>query len=154
MSLKDPSRKMSKSDPDPDSRILITDSKEDIKRKVMGARTDSVAGVGYDRERRPGVANLLDILCYMRDDGVEPKEVADEMAAANASLKDLKVQVATAVDDGLRDIRERYEDLPEKDPDKFESVLKEGVERARRLAADQMATVKEAMGLAGWGWVV
>lgn len=150
MSLKDPAKKMSKSDPDPDSRILITDSSTDIRRKIMGARTDSVAGVSYDREQRPGVSNLIDILCYVRDDGKAPKEVAGEMVAANMSLKDLKVEVATAVDDGLSEIRRKYEDFAAKDPDEFVPVLETGMLKARRLAARQMAAVWESMGLAGW----
>jgi tryptophanyl-tRNA synthetase len=62
MSLKDPTAKMSKSDPDVKSRILVTDSPDVIRRKVRGAITDSGTGVEYDIEKKPGVSNLLDIL--------------------------------------------------------------------------------------------
>merc|ERR1711939_634674 len=62
MSLKRPTQKMSKSDADPKSRILITDTREEIHAKVKGAITDSEPGISFDPEKRPGVSNLIEIL--------------------------------------------------------------------------------------------
>jgi len=61
MSLKDASKKMSKSDPAEASRICLRDSADALRDKIRRAKTDSLHGVTYDREKRPEVANLLDI---------------------------------------------------------------------------------------------
>ncbi|KAG8737961.1 Tryptophan--tRNA ligase, mitochondrial, partial [Ceratobasidium sp. 428] len=62
LSLRDPTQKMSKSSPNPASRILLTDPAETIEKKVRSAVTDSERGVTFDLTARPGVANLLTIL--------------------------------------------------------------------------------------------
>lgn len=65
MSLQAPTRKMSKSDPAARSRIHLTDPTDVIQRTLRAAVTDSVPGpLTYDREARPGVANLFDLLFY------------------------------------------------------------------------------------------
>ncbi|MEX0756689.1 MAG: tryptophan--tRNA ligase, partial [Acidimicrobiia bacterium] len=61
MSLQDPTAKMSKSDPSPASRILLTDSPDDIVGKVKTAVTDSDRFVVHDWEKKPGVSNLLEL---------------------------------------------------------------------------------------------
>lgn len=60
-SLRDPTKKMSKSDPDPKSCIMITDTPEAIAAKVKKSITDLTSAVTYEPEARPGVANLLTI---------------------------------------------------------------------------------------------
>ncbi|RQM06458.1 hypothetical protein DH86_00002299, partial [Scytalidium sp. 3C] len=72
MSLQDPQQKMSKSHADVRSRILITDTPEDIHRKIMAALTDSTNSVSYEPETRPGVANLLHLLSYFDGDQRTP----------------------------------------------------------------------------------
>lgn len=54
MSLTDPGKKMSKSPPNPKSRILITDSREEIFKKINGSLTDCEDGITYDPATRPG----------------------------------------------------------------------------------------------------
>jgi tryptophanyl-tRNA synthetase len=61
MSLTDPSKKMSKSDPNPRSKINLTDSADDIRQKITKAKTDSIMGITWDPTQRPEVANLLQI---------------------------------------------------------------------------------------------
>merc|ERR1711939_99457 len=78
MSLTDPVKKMSKSDPNPKSRILLTDSNEVIRSKIKSAMTDSFDGISYEPERRPGVSNLLDIYYHSG----EAVEVDDQVALA------------------------------------------------------------------------
>ena len=72
MSLKDPAKKMSKSDPD--GCLFIDDSPEDIKRKLGRAVTDSDASILYDPEKKPGLSNLLEI--YGAFIGKDPHAVA------------------------------------------------------------------------------
>ncbi|KAF2678980.1 tryptophanyl-tRNA synthetase [Lentithecium fluviatile CBS 122367] len=148
MSLTDPTKKMSKSDPDPRSSILITDSKEEIRKKINGAKTDSLVGISYDRERRPGVSNLIDILCYMADDNtISPETLARDMGAANVSMKALKELVADTIDVGLRDVRGRYEDIMSLPIDHLSGLSKDGKSRARTEARKMVNTVYAALGL-------
>ncbi|OON18262.1 tRNA ligase class I [Opisthorchis viverrini] len=61
-SLRNPTKKMSKSDPSEGGCIYLTDSPDQIRLKVRRAQTDSQFGVSYNAEDRPGIANLLRIL--------------------------------------------------------------------------------------------
>lgn len=72
--LLDPTKKMSKSDDTGAGVIFLSDSPEDAKKKIMRATTDSEAHVRYDKEKQPGVANLIDILALLR--AAKPDEVA------------------------------------------------------------------------------
>lgn len=72
--LLDPSKKMSKSDDTGAGVIFLSDSPEDAKKKIMRATTDSEAHVRYDKEKQPGIANLIDILALLR--GAKPGDVA------------------------------------------------------------------------------
>lgn len=74
--LLDPSKKMSKSDETGAGVIFLSDTPEDAKKKIMRATTDSEAHVRYDKERQPGIANLIDILALLR--GVQPQEVVSQ----------------------------------------------------------------------------
>ncbi len=148
MSLQDPARKMSKSDANPRSRILLTDAPEDLTAKIMAARTDSVRGVSYDPEQRPGVANLLEILAAFDGQGRSPAELAAELADARAELKDLKISVAEAVGSGLAGIRQKYSDLMETDGGRYlDGLAADGSHRANESAEQTMALVRDAVGL-------
>lgn len=74
--LLDPSKKMSKSDETGAGVIFLSDTPEEAKKKIMRATTDSLASVQYDKEKQPGIANLIDILALLR--GVKPADVAIE----------------------------------------------------------------------------
>jgi tryptophanyl-tRNA synthetase len=148
MSLQDPTRKMSKSDPDERSRILITDSREQIQAKIKVALTDSVPGVSYDRELRPGVSNLIDIMYYMDESKYgSPKEIAGDMFGQNASLKALKEQVATVIADALEPIRERYHEQMARPQNDIDAELTRAATVASNTAGETMLRVNTAMGL-------
>ncbi|KAF2258148.1 Nucleotidylyl transferase [Lojkania enalia] len=102
MSLTNPTKKMSKSDTDEKSRILITDNENVIKKKINRALTDSIEGVSYDREARPGVSNLINLIYHM-DESVasSPEELAKEFDGM--SLKALKEKVAETVEMHIHD---------------------------------------------------
>jgi tryptophanyl-tRNA synthetase len=145
MSLKDPVRKMSKSDADPYSRILLTDTREDIRKKIRMALTDSELSITYDPDRRPGVSNLIEILSHVDPDGRSCHEVATSFESVG--IKALKDQVATALGDYLEAIRERYFDIMGKDANYFEDIAEKGASKARAHADVTMKSVKSAMGL-------
>lgn len=153
MSLTEPTKKMSKSDPDPASRILITDSREAIRKKINSARTDSIPGISYDRELRPGVSNLIDILSHMSEDAaLSPEYIANEMSGADMSMKDLKERVAEAIDGGLRPVRDRFDEVMGKPTSYLNDAIREGAAKARLSAAGKMSKVKAAIGVRPLVW--
>ena len=142
MSLTQPVKKMSKSAGEEGSRILLTDKKEVIEKKFKTALTDSVAGVSYDVDARPGVSNLVDVLVYVS--GGERDDVLGDLRGV--SLKALKERVAKEVDGCLAPIRERIGELLARER-VVEEVAEEGAVRARESAEKTMRVVREAVGL-------
>lgn len=152
MSLTDPTKKMSKSDANAASRVLITDSAAEIRKKVMRAVTDSQSGfVSYDTAGRPGVSNLLEILAVLEGEGTggrrTPAEVAGDFAGSQHPLKALKERTAEVVVAELRDVRERYmELLGDSDGKELDEIEALGAEKARASAEATMKLVKETVG--------
>ncbi|KAJ0116417.1 hypothetical protein J7T55_007397 [Diaporthe amygdali] len=149
MSLTDPTKKMSKSDANPASRVLITDAPAEIRKKVMRAVTDSQSGsVSYDPESRPGVSNLLEILAILEGEERTPAEAAAGFAGSQHPLKALKERTADAIVAELRDVRERYFELMgHNDGKELDEIEARGAEKARASADVTMKLVKEAVGL-------
>lgn len=152
MSLTDPTKKMSKSDANAASRVLITDSETDIRKKIMRAVTDSQSGfVSYDPAARPGVSNLLEILAILEEGGGERRRTPDEVArgfeGSQHPLKALKERTADAVVAELRDVRERYVELMgNNDGRALDDLEALGAEKARQSAEATMKLVKDAVG--------
>ncbi|GGT12839.1 MULTISPECIES: tryptophan--tRNA ligase [Streptomyces] len=141
MNLQDPASKMGKSDDTGPGIVYLLDEPEVVRRKVMRAVTDSgEGGVVYDRVERPGVANLLEILAACA--GGEP----EELAAGYDSYGALKKDVAEAVVEVLRPVRERHRELCA-DPGHVEGVLREGAARARGIARPTVDAAYRAIGL-------
>jgi tryptophanyl-tRNA synthetase len=148
MSLADPTKKMSKSDPKPKSRILITDSRQTIHDKLKSALTDSIDGVSYDREARPGVSNLVDLIYHFDQAGAaSPEELAQGLK--DLSMRALKEKAADTVDMGIRDIRERYESLMGGNQKELIAHAEHGAQKAEAIAEATMVRVRNAMGI-GW----
>lgn len=148
MSLAEPTKKMSKSDPKPKSRILITDSREEIHSKLRTALTDSIEGVSYDREKRPGVSNLVDLM-YHFDESAATSPEALAKNFKDLSMRALKEKVADTIDIGIRDIRGAYEELMRGDQKQLLQHAEQGAERAEEIAEGTMKRVRSAMGM-GW----
>lgn len=140
MSLTDPAAKMSKSDPDVRSRILVTDSPDAIAAKIRSAVTDSEAVVAYDVERKPGVSNLLDICAVYTGRSVD--DLAEEYAAAGYGR--FKEAVAEAVIEGLAPMRSAYEGMGDAEA---EGIMEDGAETARVAAAETMGQVRRLIGI-------
>ncbi|KAJ7221511.1 hypothetical protein GGX14DRAFT_429924 [Mycena pura] len=143
LSLKDPTSKMSKSTPDPTSRILLTDSASQIAAKVRGAVTDSISsGVTYDTVARPGTSNLLSILAACSDEDVQV--VAERCEGMSHSA--LKGQVADAVEALIARPRAEFTRI-RADEGYLEQVARDGAAAARDLSARTMEKVRERIGL-------
>lgn len=143
-SLRDPTKKMSKSDPDPMSCIYIPDSPDRIVKCIRRAVTDSIQGpITFDPQTRPGIANLLDVASgFLRLSSGQA--VLDHLRPADH--KQLKDAVADIVIEGLKPVRERYTELIT-DMAYLDAVSAQGAERARAIAAATMAEVDCAIGL-------
>jgi tryptophanyl-tRNA synthetase len=145
MSLQDPHLKMSKSHEDPRSRILLTDSPEDISRKIRSALTDSVNSVSYDPESRPGVSNLLQLLSYLHDTPKSPEELGEMYAGLG--LGEFKALVSQTISTALESIRHRYAEVMAEDDGRYlDHIEAKGAERARASAEATMAIVRDAVG--------
>lgn len=154
MSLTEPRKKMSKSAVKRESRVLVTDSAEDILKKFRVALTDSEDGITYDAEARPGVANLLEIIAAIEGGGqaVTPDEVAKDFAnlEVKGSLKKfLKERAADVVYEALRPVREKFEQLTQSsDGDRLlEEVAEKGRVTATKEAETTMQRVRHAVGI-------
>ncbi|MFC9891422.1 tryptophan--tRNA ligase [Streptomyces pilosus] len=140
MNLQDPTSKMGKSDDTGPGIVYLLDEPDVVRKKVMRAVTDSGREVVYDREARPGVANLLEILAACT--GGSP----EALGGAYASYGALKRDTAEAVVEVLRPVRERHAELCA-DPGHVEKVLREGAERARGMARPTVDAAYRAIGL-------
>lgn len=145
MSLNDPTSKMSKSAKSEKSRILITDSPEQIRAKVNSALTDSIPGVSYDVRARPGISNLLDIWSIFDRESKSPAELAEKYS--DLSPRQLKGMVADAIVQGLDGVGQRYTSLLTSDPSYLDKVEEHGTRKAAKSAAETMSIVREAMGM-------
>lgn len=146
MSLKDPTQKMSKSAPDPSSRILLTDPPKTVHDKLRKAITDSYQGpLTYDTQNRPGLSNLIEILSHIRrrqDFDNVAKEISD------MSLKGFKEFVADAINEHLEPIRDEYEKIiAESNREVLRFVASEGERKAQESAEETLAEVKEVVGI-------
>ena len=143
MSLKDPRVKMSKSDPDARSRILLNDSSGEIYRKVSAALTDSLADITYDPVGRAGISNLLTIMSWFDQRQRSPEAIAEDCKIL--SKRDFKDQVVEMIDVGLAPIRERYNLLINRKG--LGDAACHGSMQARKRATATMTKVRALVGL-------
>jgi tryptophanyl-tRNA synthetase len=150
MSLKEPQLKMSKSHADPKSRILITDTEDDIKTKIKEALTDSEPGITYDPKSRPGVSNLLEILKHTTDSSSSCEELAKDLGSLN--MRQLKDHVSQAVVKCLSGIRESYHELMLPSNTNIALARRRGRIFASGRAGHTMKLVREHIGMRDEQW--
>ena len=141
MSLQDPTKKMSKSDDNPNSYILIMDPPEVIRKKISRAVTDSIGVVNYTDEQ-PGVKNLLDILISIK--GYTKDELV--YLYKDKGYADLKKDVADEIIDELAPIQEKVNILL-KDKKALEEIYKLGAEKANYVAIKNLRKMQKKIGL-------
>jgi tryptophan--tRNA ligase len=140
MSLKDPSSKMSKSDSNKDSFILILDSEDDTRKKIKRAVTDSSGEFRYSDEQ-PGLKNLINI--HASFSGMSTEEIVKKYE--NLGYGEFKEDLGEVVVEGLRPLRERFKEIRD-DKAYLESVYKEGSEKASYLARKTLRKVYKKVG--------
>jgi len=140
MDLQQPAKKMSKSSGSDAGTILLGETEAATRKKVMRAVTDSGAEVRAGDDK-PELTNLLDLYSAVTD-----SPVADlEQRYAGRGYGDLKRDLADAVNDFLRPVRERHAALVG-DPEAVAESLAKGADKARSVAAETMAAVREHVG--------
>lgn len=140
MDLQQTDRKMSKSLP-PAGALFLGEDEETTAKKVMRAVTDSGTEIRAG-EDKPGITNLLELFSAVTDTPVAELE----QRYPGVGYGQLKRDIAEAVNEFLRPVRERYAKLAE-DPGEVEAALRDGAERARETAAATMTRVRDAVGL-------
>lgn len=140
-SLRDPSSKMSKSDPQRFSTVFLTDMPDDIELKIRRAVTDFTSEVTYEPDTRPGVSNLVSM--HAAVSGQTVKGVLG--LAEGMDTGQYKNVVAEAIIQKLQPIRLEIQRL-RADRGHLESLLAQGAEKARSLAAPVMTEVRKLVG--------
>ena len=143
MSLADPTKKMSKSDANPNASVGILDSRDDIIRKFKRAVTDSDTVIKY-AEGKDGINNLMSI--YSCFTGKSFEDIEKEFDGKGYG--DFKLAVGETVADSLSPIREKFDTLM-KDKAYLEEVMKNGAASASRIAAKTIAKVHKKLGFVG-----
>lgn len=142
MSLTEPTKKMSKSDPKGD--IFLKDDEKTIRKKIMSAVTDMVGKVQYDPENQPGISNLLNIYAALSD--ITPEEAAEKFK--DSGYGDFKRAVADKVIEELAPFKQRYQEII--DSKSYIAVLEEGAAKANAIASKTLKRVQKAVGLLGF----
>ena len=140
MSLAEPTKKMSKSDANPNASVAILDSKDDIIRKFKRAVTDSDTVVKY-ADGKDGINNLMNI--YSCFTGKTAEEIEREFEGKGYG--DFKLAVGETVADSLAPIRKKFDELMQ-DKKYLETVMKNGAESASRIAYKTIAKVHRKLG--------
>lgn len=141
MSLQEPTKKMSKSDPNERGFISMLDQPKKIEKKIKSAVTDSEGIVTFDKENKPGVSNLLTIYASCTGESIE----AIEQKYEGKGYGDFKSGVATAVINLLKPIQDRYAELI--NATVLDDILDEGAEKAAHIANQTLTNAQKSMGL-------
>ncbi len=146
MSLRDGSKKMSKSDPSEMSRITMTDDADTIAKKIRKAKTDpdALPSETDGLKDRPEANNLVGIYAALK--GVSKEDVLKDHGGAQFStfkpvLAELAVEKVSPIADEMQKLLN--------DPAELDAILKDGANRAHTIADPIMKKTKEIVGFIG-----
>ncbi|QED23410.1 Tryptophan--tRNA ligase [Candidatus Deianiraea vastatrix] len=142
MSLTDGTKKMSKSDPSDASRILLTDTNDEIAKKISRAKTDSIRGVYYDIENRPDISNLIQILASTTKKSREEIEID----CKDFTTKQFKDTITDALISEISPIRENIEKMRQ-DKGEIVKILQKGVKKSIEKSEIVMEKVRKLVGV-------
>ena len=139
--LKDPTKKMSKSEENPAGVISMYDDRETIIKKIKGATTDSDTHIKFDEENKPGISNLLNIASVISGKSIE--ELEKEFEGKNYGQ--FKEYVGEITADRLTEIQEKYNEIINSGT--LDKILDDGAKKVRKLAKEKFELVKERVGV-------
>lgn len=143
MSLVDPTKKMSKSDPNPNGAIGLLEDASLVRKKIMSAVTDSGSEVKYDWGNKPGISNLLEILSQFSDEQIP--ELEKRFVGQNYGQ--FKTAVADEIEKFLVDFQKKYAEISKSG--NLENILKAGAQKAYRLSHPKLLEVYKKVGFLG-----
>jgi tryptophanyl-tRNA synthetase len=141
MSLQDPTKKMSKSDPNQKAFISVLDDPKQIEKKIKSSVTDSEGIVKFDKENKPGISNLISIYSILSKKSISEIEALYE----GKGYGDFKSDLAQIVVNEFEPIQNRYRELMESAY--LDEVLDKGAEKANAVASKMVKKMENAMGL-------
>jgi tryptophanyl-tRNA synthetase len=141
MDLQEPTMKMSTTGGTPQGTVLLLDPPEVVRKKFKSAVTDSGREVRHDREAKPGVANLIEIMSVATGESFADIESRYDGQGYGPFKQDVADSVVALLDP----IRERYEEL-RADEAELKRLLGLGAEKARATAQPTLETMIERMG--------
>ncbi len=141
MSLDDSTKKMSKSNPNPGSRIEMLDAPDVIRKKISRAVTDSDRIIQFDLKTKPAVSNLLTIFSLVTDSSIEDIVKHYEGRGYGEFKKDL----GEAIVAHLLPIQQHFSEI--RTSGEIEKILAHGAEKARTVANTTLHLVRERLGL-------
>jgi tryptophanyl-tRNA synthetase len=142
MDLQEPTVKMSTTGGSGQGTLYVLDEPANVTKKLRSAVTDSGSEVQREGEGKEGIANLIEILSAVRGTDMD----AIEREFDGSGYGDFKGAVAEAVVEFLAPVRERYRQL-RPDEAELQATLEAGAEKARAIAAETLAEVREAVGI-------
>ncbi|WP_238882186.1 tryptophan--tRNA ligase [Clostridium sp. YIM B02551] len=141
MDLQDPSRKMSKSNENPNTYILIMDPPDVIRKKISRAVTDTLGKINYSDDQ-PGIKNLINILSSIK--GITPEDVVTNYA--DKGYAEFKKDVGDAIVDELAPLQEKINNLLS-NKSYLEEIYKNGAIKANYVANKTLRKVQKKIGL-------
>jgi tryptophanyl-tRNA synthetase len=139
MSLSDPTKKMSKSDPK--GNIELKEDLSSIRKKIMSAVTDSETSIRFDEKLKPGISNLLSILASLSEQSMD----ATVLSVQGLTYGAFKAKVADVVIEKIGVLQKRYQEVMVSGL--VNDVLHQGAKRAQVVANATLQRVKKAVGL-------
>lgn len=139
--LKNPTKKMSKSEDNPQGVISMYDAPEVIIKKIMRATTDNDNCIKYDMENKPGISNLLNIASVISGISIEELEKMFE----GKGYGEFKKYVAGITAQHITMIQERYNQLI--NSEEIDKILSDGIQKSRLLAYNKYELMKNRMGI-------
>lgn len=141
MSLQDPLKKMSKSDPNTKAFISMLDEPKQIEKKIKSAVTDSEGIVKYDTVNKPGISNLLAIYSILSNHSIPELEEKYN----GKGYGEFKSDLAEVVVQTIAPIQEKYYSLM--NSEELDELLDKGAEKANFVANKMVKKMENAMGL-------
>ena len=139
--LQDPTKKMSKSNPNPKGIIYLLDSEEVLRKKIMSAVTDSEGKIYFNEETKPGISNLLTIYSYFKNITIE--ESVEKFKDSNYGT--FKKEVADTVVENILKIQEKYNKII--NSKELDEILDNGKNKMNEYAKAKYEDVRNKVGL-------
>ena len=139
--LQEPTKKMSKSNPNPKGIIYLLDTEEVLRKKIMSAVTDSEGKIYFDEENKPGISNLLTIYSYFK--GIKIEEAVEQFKESNYGT--FKKEVADTVVENILKIQKKYNQII--NSKELDEILDNGKNKMNEYAKAKYEDIRNKVGL-------